>query len=539
MHASVATAMLTASAVMLSPFTNLVAFASALHSGDGRVQAWVLAWVGHALIDGRPLFDANMFFPARQTLAHTDHMVALGALGAPIWWATENAILEFNVLQLLGPALSAYAMFVLAHTWTRDVAASAVAGVAYGFSTFTLLHNAHLNLTWNLGLPLCVMALERWWMRPTWPNVVRWWIPAVFTALVSWYLALMLGLLLAMQLAWLQVTRRQTGRASTRAMQLFASGLLAFAVILPMVAPYVGRASETGEAAALAADWQSYLVPSEHTVVGRWLVSRNLAAPQSIWGEHTLFLGWTVLALAIVGARRNQLFLVAVGIVGMVLSLGPSNSGVGPFDLVAQLPGVSGFRATARFGLLVTFASALLAANGVAWIHRRVPRTRPVAAIVLCALALGEVFIVDFPSGKPRPEPMPEIYQLAAADNARAAVALPMYAGEPQWFLEGDYLLYSTSGQFVPLVNGIGRWVPAEYFAIAEATRTFPSGETAAALRFYGITHVLFHGQRYGKDAPVLLDRVRRGREFSIVHTRGSDTLLRVNASDGTANGRF
>ncbi|MBA3269976.1 MAG: hypothetical protein H0T71_05645 [Acidobacteria bacterium] len=196
---------------------------------------------------------------------------------------------------------------------------------------------------------------------------------------------------------------------------------------------------------------------------------------------------------------------------------------------MAHLPGVSGFRATARFGLLVGFACALLAAFGLAWAHKRSPRARPFVAILCGAIVLGEVFIVDFPSGTPRAETMPDIYRSTAADNVLAAVVLPMYAGEPQWFFEGDYLLYSTTAEFFPLANGIGRWVPAEYLAIGEATRTFPSPETAAALRLYGISHVIFHGARYGKDAPVLLERVGRSPDFSVVVTRGSDTLLRVN----------
>jgi hypothetical protein len=536
--------MLAASAVMLSPFNNYSAFGSALHSGDGRVQAWVLAWVGHALTTGRALFDANMFFPARQALAHTDHMAALGAVGAPIWWASGNAILEFNVMQLLGPALSAFAMFVLAHAWTRDTTASVVAGLGYGFATFTLLHNAHLNLTWNAGLPLSVLAFERWWSSPTWPNVARWWIPVMFTALVSWYLALLAVVLLGV-LLFAKLAERDRGDYATRGVQLGASTLLAVALMLPLAAPYLGRGSESGEAAALAADWRSYLVPSEHTIIGRWLVANDVAAPQGIWGERTLFLGWGIASFAVLGIvaalksrathrRTRVVFLVAVAALAASLSFGPSAAGLAPFDLLARLPGVAGFRATARFGLLVVFACALLAAFGVAWIQHRRPRMRPFVAALCGMLALGEVFIVDFPAGEPQPEQMPEIYRLARVDNARAAVALPMYAGEPQWFLEGDYLLYSTRAGFLPLANGIGRWVPGEYLAMGEAIRTFPSPETAEALRFYGITHVLFHGARYGKDAAVLLERVRQGVDFSVVATRGSDTLLRINFGPGS-----
>lgn len=239
------------------------------------------------------------------------------------------------------------------------------------------------------------------------------------------------------------------------------------------------------------------------------------------------------MALAAVGASASRarpvVMLVAVAAVGMALSFGPSGGGVAPFDIAAHLPGVAGFRATARFGLLVVFAAALLAAFGLAWVRARWRGAgRVIAALALIWLP-AEVFILDFPPGRPAAEAMPAIYQLARQDGARAAVALPMYAGQPQWFFEGDYLLYSTSADFLPLANGIGRWVPSEYLALGEATRRFPSPESAAALRFYGITHVLFHGARYGKDAPVLLARVGAGEDFSVVASRGSDTLLRVN----------
>ncbi|MGH9173025.1 MAG: hypothetical protein ACRD1H_01640 [Vicinamibacterales bacterium] len=534
-HAGVGLLMLAASALMLSPFISFRDFGSALHSGDGRVQAWVLAWVGHALGTSRPLFDANMFHPAPAALSHTDHMVVLGAIGAPIWWATRNAILEFNLLQVIGPALSAFAMFVLARAWTLDTGASIVAGLAYGFSTFTLLHNAHLNLTWSVGLPLTVLGLERWWSEPTWPRLARWWIPAMFTALVSWYLALLLAVLMVACTLWLLLTRDREGLL-TKVVQVGASGALALAILLPLVSPYLGRGSEAGEAAALAADWRSYLVPSEHTFVGRWLVSQSLASPQTIWGERTLFLGWTSVALAVIGSstatigqRPRVLLLLAIAALAVSLSFGPSSGGYAPFDVLARLPGIGGFRATARFALLVTFAVALLTGMGVAWVRRRHRLGFALVPAICGCLVLAEVFVVDFPAGKPVAEVMPEIYRLAAEDGARAGVALPMYAGQTVWFLEGDYLLYSTTAEFVPLANGIGRWVPDEYLALGEVTRSFPSPATAAALRLYGITHVLFHGQRFGSDAAVLLDRAREGSDFSIIATRGSDTLLRVN----------
>lgn len=119
---------------------------------------------------------------------------------------------------------------------------------------------------------------------------------------------------------------------------------------------------------------------------------------------------------------------------------------------------------------------------------------------------------------------------MARADRAQAAIVLPIYAGLASWFFEGDYLLYSTSAGFLPLANGIGRWVPSEYLALGEAMRTFPSTSSAAALRFYGISHVILHSARFGAAAAALLAQVQQSADYSIVAERGADVLLRVIA---------
>jgi hypothetical protein len=468
-------------------------------------------------------------------------MVALGTLATPIWLATGNAILVFNVLQVLGPTVTSFAGYLLAWSWTGDRPASVVGGLAFGLSFFALLHNAHLNLTWAAGLPLSMLLLERWWQHATWSRLAALWVVALFTALTSWYLALMLGLLLFAHAIGLGVSVGHLNLA-VRGPQSVAAAALATAVLVPLAAPYVGRAAEAGETATFAADVRSYIVPPDHTLVGRWLVRRGLANAQGIWGERTVFLGWSALVLAGVGlaatvARRAQraraLVLLAIFAGAAALSFGPSSTEWAPFDLFARLPGAGGFRATARFALLVGLSCAMFVAFGVTRLREISGRRATFVTLVCATLILGERFVVDFPPGRPRSEPLPDIYALARADGARAAIALPMYAGQANWFYEGDYLLYSTYAGFLPLGNGIGRWVPAEYLALGEATRRFPAPASADALRFYGITHVLFHGARFGSAADSLLSEARQGIDYVLVAQRGSDALLRVTPSHG------
>lgn len=526
------------SMIMLSPFTNLAHIGSALHTGDGRLHAWIFAWTAHALMNGLPVFDANMFFPTQAALASTDHYFALGVLGAPLWIASGNAVLVFNVLQLLGPAVTSFSAFLLLRSWTNDWLASLAGGLSFGLSFFALLHNSHLGLTWAAGLPLAVLLLERWWERPTWMRLVACWSVCLLTALTSWYLAVLLGVLVVLRAIPL-VARARRSDLTTRAPQVIAGLALGAALLLPFGAPYVHRVNEPGEAAAMATDPSSYLVPPGHTVVGRWLVQRGLATPRSIWGERSVFLGWTTIALAaaglVAGLRSHQrerrartLFILATLLIAAGLSFGPSATGLAPFDLLSSLPGFRGLRSSARFALLVAFAMSALAAFGLVGLRRLMPRTGPAVVMVITVVMLAERFVVDFPAGKPQPETMPVEYALARADGARAALALPMYAAQAGWFHETDYLLYSTTANFLPLANGYGRWAPPEYLALAEVTQVFPSPSAASSLRLFGVTHVILHGDRYGERGPDVLARAQQSADFKVVATNGSTLLLRV-----------
>jgi hypothetical protein len=55
---------------------------------DGFFSPWRVAWIAHALrTDPSRLYDANIFYPDRGTLANSDAVILEGALGSPFLWA--------------------------------------------------------------------------------------------------------------------------------------------------------------------------------------------------------------------------------------------------------------------------------------------------------------------------------------------------------------------------------------------------------------------------------------------------------------------
>src|SRR6188472_1573746 len=134
---------------------------------DAYFNIWRLSWVAHQLVhQPAALFDANIFYPARHTLAYSDAMLLVGLAGAPFLWAGVPPALVHNGLLIAGLASSAWASAVLAHRLTGDRAAAVLAGVIVGFAPYRFAHIAHMELQWLAWMPLALLALHSLVERP-------------------------------------------------------------------------------------------------------------------------------------------------------------------------------------------------------------------------------------------------------------------------------------------------------------------------------------------------------------------------------------
>jgi hypothetical protein len=122
----VAAVYLLACGVMTAPICNLTHLGSASNGGDSRLIIWTLAWDNQALLDRVPsLFDANIFYPAKDALAYSEHLYGISLFTLPVYALTRNPVLAYNLVWLLSFLLSAAAAHALA--W-RAIAILAAAG---------------------------------------------------------------------------------------------------------------------------------------------------------------------------------------------------------------------------------------------------------------------------------------------------------------------------------------------------------------------------------------------------------------------------
>ena len=478
-RAAVVIAYAALTALMTWPFVNYAHFADSSYGGDARLIIWTTAWANHAVLNGLPLFDANIFFPAPGSLRYNEHL--LGVSLATLPWAAAGAspVLAYNATWWLAFFLNGLAAFAWLRRFAIDAQPAFVGSLVFACSFYVMLHaHGHLHLIWLWPLPLSALLLERWFVAPTLARAAVWLAVVLMGLLTSWYIAVMVALVNAIAGAALLVIALRTASRTDeawgrRAVHLAAAAVIAGAVVYPMARPYAGLRANQTEAAAFSADVEAYLVPPEHTLVGRWWRANVDARPRSIYGETTLFAGWIAIGLGLLGLvalvtdRRDPEACVGVSAprgrrvpaVSRTCPAAAWGSALAPFGWLASLPGFSGMRAPARFALVCMLGLAGLAALGASWMSARAGRRGTIVLSAIVPLMLLEWFVVDFPAGKPEVHPIPAIYRTPEVRAARAIASLPEYRDRPDWFMGGDYLYYSTA-HWRPIVNGFGRSEP-------------------------------------------------------------------------------
>src|SRR5579872_7055254 len=79
------------------PLAFKIGRAGRVDNDDGRFSIWNVAWVARTLIvDPRHVFDANIFYPHRDTLAYSENNLGAGALAIPAYWATRSPYAALN-----------------------------------------------------------------------------------------------------------------------------------------------------------------------------------------------------------------------------------------------------------------------------------------------------------------------------------------------------------------------------------------------------------------------------------------------------------
>jgi hypothetical protein len=497
--------------------------------GDPLLNSIILGWNAQWVTGTRDggFWDAPIFHPHDNALAYSEHLIGQTLFVWPVFAATDNAVLTYNVALLASFALCGAATYLWIHTLTgrRDVAL--VFAAALTFSPFRmggqLSRLQMLAIGW---LPLALWAIHRYGETAR----VRY-LAVVVASLTLLVLSNMYMLFLAalpVGLLIVSVVAAERGRR-WRLTLGFAGGLAAVAMLLlPVVLPYRALNSQMGlvHADEHAADYSAHLLSyaSVHTS-SPWLpwVRTEITGDQALYPGLVLLLPLLIIGARAVrrgidsSGRRAALLYGAIGLVALFLSFGPeirtADAKViltSPYAWMRDhVPGLAAVRAPGRFAAIVSLSLAALGALAMTALTSRLS-LKGRASLAIAAIAI--IALEAWPKAL-RVEPMPpggrevdrQLYAWLAQQPAAAMLELPASNLSAQVPLVELYHQYATLHHPHRLINGYSGFNPTSADLLETHHSPFIAldhlAEGVAYLRSLEVRYVVLHPHDYAQPS--------------------------------------
>jgi len=328
--------------------------------GDPLFTSWVIAWDATHL--GRGWWSANIFAPHPLALAYSEHFLPQALQALPIYAATGNPILCYNLLFLSTFVLSALGMFLFARELTGHDEAALIAGLAFAFTPYRIASIPHLQVLSAAWMPFVLYGVRRYVrtrrLRPLVGAAAAW----IVQNLSCGYYLLFFSPIVVCYTAW-ELWRTGRGRDRRAMLHVGLAAIAVAAATVPFLLPYIElrglgfSARSPAETRRFSADVYAYLTADPNLRL--W---GPIAQP---WphAEGVLFPGLTIVALAVYGALwakprldwRPSTALAALAWAALVVAL--------LLDYSIRLPGIKITSLSRVLAVGAVAGAALLAAS--------------------------------------------------------------------------------------------------------------------------------------------------------------------------------
>jgi hypothetical protein len=498
--------------------------------GDSYFLPWVLAWVFHHFsLSPSKLFNANIFYPAPDSLAFSENHLSAQLLYAPLYLLSGNPVLSYNLVLLLSYVCLGLSMFALVRYLTGDLVAAVIAGFIFAFSPVRLFPYPHLQLMLMWWSPLALLFLERHLRRPSWRDFTLFCAAFWLQFLSSTYLGLYLATMALLRVCWAAFVSRDLILGRELLTKLLCLGVGSMIVLGPFVLPYVRVSQQWGYTRTLAENIASSAELTSYFSAGpnNYLYGHLLSGfPYFSWPKF-LFPGFVPLALALLGAWgacRGRIpeawpstaigrAYVLLGATALLLSLGPVLIWRGhvtgiplPYMILYDfVPGYRAMRVPARFGLWVGLAIAILAGDACCQLRRvirgRFGHRRGLSALhgsavaIVIALVGLEAYTPVHPLAVPVNEHVPAVYRFLANEDGSPLIELPMpktHGPDAVHWREMERTYFSIyHGR--RMVNGYSGFTPPSFDEIARLVSAGPQPRVIRALADLGVRTIVLH----------------------------------------------
>jgi hypothetical protein len=490
---------------------------------DPTLQAWQMAWSGHALkTEAAQLWHANVFFPDRFSFTFSDTLLGYAPAGL-IGDGPVAALLRYNIMFVLAHALAFLGAYALVRQLGAGRTGAAVAGAAFAYAPWRLAQGGHLHVLSSGGIVLALAMLARghgWSLRHGYRPERRnagWaltgWLVAAWQISLGFGIGLPFAYVLGLIVLAVTVTMAVRRVLLPRRHRPFG-GRLIFADVLGglifgmagalLALPYF-RVTElhpyarrtVGEIALYSPPIQGFFVsPAQSRIWGE--VHSDARAALPFGGEMTLLPGFMLYGLALAGlflsiwTVRQRLFLLLGVIVTIVFAMGTRFFGghATYVPLFEYAPGWAGIRTPGRLVLWTTLLLGILAAGAVcAFVERardaRIDRATNGFGFWLRLATLLPLILVLVEGLNRTPHPV-----VPTAPEALKAAQGPVLVLPSDPLLDNNVMFWSTDG-FPQVVNGNSGFVTQRLADVRQATQSFPDLASIDYLREMGVKTVI------------------------------------------------
>jgi hypothetical protein len=449
---------------------------------DQEQAIWYLGWTPHALARGLdPFFTTQIGSPAGVNVMWSPSMPLLGMLG---WLPTQlgGPIFGFNVLLVVGIALSGFTAWLAIRRWTGDGPGPIIGGAVYGFSPYVVSHAAlHLNLATAWVPPLLLIAIDEIVVahrRPPWQAGVALGLLCAAQLLISEEMLATSVVAAVVLIAIVAVTRRDGQFRHVLINRLLPACAVAIPTFLllagwPLAAQFFGPqriSRQVQDPSTFSTDLLNLVLPTPYQLIAPAAATRLSREFSGFYHEATGYLGLPLLVLLVVVivGRWDDLRVRVAGITGasmLLLSLGPWLH-IGEAQLHIPLPWLALGKLPllehvlpGRFTVFVWLAVAVVVAVVITRVTRLAPRR---AAPWLLAVGASLILLLPAPLSR-APFATPAFFRHWASHHIGAdetVLVAPYFvnggeAAPMVWAAEADYgLRMPEAYAYVPQPNG-------------------------------------------------------------------------------------
>lgn len=508
--------------------------------GDPLLNAWALSWVAHQLPRAPArLFDANIFYPERGTLAFSETLLVPAVFAAPLRWVGAGPLLVYNIVFLSGFILSGVGVALLVRSLTGHSAAGALSGIIFAFLPYRIDHYPHLQLQQTQFIPLAMWAFHTLLRTGKIRDGVLLGLFVAGQMLSCTYYGIFLIPYMAVVCGAMLVS--DLGLARRRLAALAIAGVVAMIAVIPVGRAYLSARTVVGErgreeVASGSATWRNYLGPPEANA----LYGRALA--RFAESERRLFPGFVAMFLAAVALWPPLSSTHAAYGLGLLLAFDVS-LGFNGFTYTVLYDYFLPFRSLripARMGVMVGFTLAVLSGFGAARIAGRLQSATARRAVMI---GLGLLILAEDAS-KPLDlrtisRTPPEVYADMVRDRGDSpTTAIFEFPASP---LDDPTYMYFSTFHWQHLVNGYSGFFPPSYVQLRNGIQNFPDDESMRVIKAHGARYLAVHGERlFGDRYETLIADLVHRPELTLVSRHpwqledkhGEISLYRISYED-------